>query len=78
MNICNRKRIGRCNQSFFNNKYSGPFYESEEGYVDASLENQTLVYQPILRLQTFRAKKQQIEEKLAFLPAYWRLSVVPT
>ena len=33
MNICNRKRIGRQNESFFNNKYSGPFYESEEGYI---------------------------------------------
>ena len=42
MNICNRKRIGRRNESFFNNKYFGQFYESEEGYVNASLENQTL------------------------------------
>ena len=42
MNICNRERIGRRNQSFFNKNYSGPFYESEEGYADTSLENQTL------------------------------------
>ena len=42
MNIFNRKRIGRHNQSLFKYKYSRPFYESEEGYVNASLENQTL------------------------------------
>ena len=32
MNISNRKKIGRCNQFFFNKKYSRPFIESDEGH----------------------------------------------